>query len=98
MQGKATGEAWVQTLLSKDYRDLDTAERATILAALTHLTIDGPTLRNTLEARHEEAGRVRKQMWEEARVSLQFCSSAHSAAVRSELISCNRGLLLVGRL
>ena len=68
MQGKATGEAWVQLLLAKDYKDLDFAERATILAALTHLTLDGPTLRNTLEARQEEASRVRKQMWEEARV------------------------------
>ena len=68
LQGKATGEVWVQTLLTKDYKDLDLAERGAILAALTHLTLDGPTMRNTLEARQEEASRVRKQMWEEARV------------------------------
>lgn len=58
----------MQTLLTKDYKDLDLGERATILAALIHLTLDGPTLRNTLEARQEEASRIRKQMWEESRV------------------------------
>lgn len=58
----------MQSLLTREYGDLEVAERLRILVALTHLTLEGPTLRNTLEARQEEAGRVRKQMWEEARV------------------------------
>ena len=67
MQKQTAGEPWVQSLLTRDYGELGVAERLQILVALTHLTLDGPTLRNTLEARQEEAGRVRKQMWEEAR-------------------------------
>ena len=62
------GEGWVRSLQAQEYSELSLDERLTIMAALTHLMIEGPTLRNTLEARLEEAGRVRKQMWEEARV------------------------------
>lgn len=58
----------MKTLLTTDYSQLSLAERAAMLNALVHLVIEGPTIRNTLESRQEEAGRVRKQMWEEARV------------------------------
>ncbi len=33
-----------------------------------HLALDGPAVRASLEGRIEEAQRVRKQMWEEAKV------------------------------
>lgn len=91
LQGKATGEFWVQLLLTKDYKDLDLAERTTILAALTHLTLDGPTIRNTLEARQEEASRIRKQMWEEARVDsipLTFCSCIFQSHESGRFLLC----------
>ena len=63
------GEPWVKVLLTKDYSQLSLAERVAMLSTLVHLTIDGPTIRNTLESRQEEAAKVRKQMWEEARVN-----------------------------
>lgn len=69
MQDREAGEPWVAALKSQSYGQLGLNERILMLAALVHLTLDGPTLRNTLEARLEEAGRVRKQMWEDARVS-----------------------------
>ena len=33
-----------------------------------HLALDGPAVRASLDGRIEEAQRVRKQMWEEAKV------------------------------
>lgn len=74
------GEAWVEALKHNNYSDMDLLQRITILAALVHLTIDGPTVRNTLEARLEEAVRVRKQMWEEAKVRCKSSSIATECA------------------
>ena len=39
-----------------------------ILWTLVNLALDGPTVRAALEARTEEAQRIRKQMFEEAKV------------------------------
>ena len=39
-----------------------------ILWTLVNLALDGPAVRAALEGRTEEAQRIRKQMWEEARV------------------------------
>ena len=39
-----------------------------ILWTLVNLALDGPAVRAALEGRIEEAQRIRKQMWEEAKV------------------------------
>ena len=78
-QAKAAGEAWVRALQTREYRSLSLLERVAMLKALVHLTLDGPTLRNTLEARLEESQRVRKQMWEDSRVSSLKCKIATAA-------------------
>ena len=58
-------------LLTKDYAQTTLDERVAMLTSLVHLTVDGPTIRNNLELRLEEQGKVRKKMWEDARVRVQ---------------------------
>jgi len=42
--------------------------RVAALVALMHLALDGPSIRTCLDARLEETARVRKAMWDEAKV------------------------------
>lgn len=68
-QGKVVhGESWLQQLKTHDYNDLSFEQRVNILWTLVHLALDGPAVRSALEGRIEEAQRIRKQMWEEAKV------------------------------
>ena len=68
-QGKVdVGESWLQHLKTHEYDQLSFEQRVDILWTLMNLALDGPAVRAALEARTEEAQRIRKQMWEEARV------------------------------
>lgn len=51
-----------------EYGDLTIEQRVTILSTLVQLALDGPSVRSTLEQRLEEVARVRRFMWEEAKV------------------------------
>jgi len=62
------GESWLQQLKTHEYDDLSFEQRVSILLTLVHLALDGPAVRASLEGRIEEAQRIRKQMWEEAKV------------------------------
>lgn len=69
-QGKVNaGESWLQHLKTQEYDELSFEQRVNILWTLVNLALDGPAVRAALEARTEEAQRIRKQMWEEAKVS-----------------------------
>ena len=65
------GESWLQQLKTREYDDLSFEQRVNVLRTLAHLALDGPTVRASLEGRIEEAQRIRKQMWEEAKVRMQ---------------------------
>jgi len=68
-QSKAdAGESWLQHLKAHEYDDLSFEQRVNVLRTLVHLALDGPAVRASLDGRIEEAQRVRKQMWEEAKV------------------------------
>ena len=68
-QGKiSAGESWLQHLKTHEYDELSFEQRVNILWTLVNLALDGPTVRAALEARTEEAQRIRKQMFEEAKV------------------------------
>lgn len=68
-QGKLdAGESWLQHLKTREYDDLSFEQRVGILRTLVHLALDGPAVRASLESRIEETQRVRKQMFEEAKV------------------------------
>ncbi len=62
------GAAWVHLLASQEYGSLPLEERCSALSLLVHTLLDRPTIRSQLEYRRDEADRVRKQLWEEARV------------------------------
>ena len=69
MQGKLdAGHSWLQHLKTQEYDDLSFEERVDVLRTLTHLALDGPAARAALDGRIEEAQRVRKQMFEDAKV------------------------------
>jgi hypothetical protein len=67
-QDKEEGEAWVRELEAHGYNALTLEQRISVLCMLCHMVIDGPSVRAALEARVEEAGRIRKQMFEDAKV------------------------------
>lgn len=67
--GAAAGESWVRALFTADYDALTLPERLMALSWLCHLAVDGPTVRAKLELRGEESQRIRKQLWEDAKVS-----------------------------
>lgn len=50
------------------YNDLSLEHRLAMLSALCHLALDTPSIKEVLEQRLEEQGRIKKQAWEEARV------------------------------
>lgn len=75
-QGKVdVGESWLLHLKTHEYDELSFEQRVNILWTLMNLALDGPTVRSTLDSRTEEAQRIRKQMWEEARVIINSPSS-----------------------
>ena len=77
-QGKVNpGESWLQHLKTQDYDELSFEQRVNILWTLVNLALDGPTVRAALEGRTEEAQRIRKQMWEEAKVSVGTPQAHH---------------------
>ncbi|KAL3160990.1 hypothetical protein ABBQ38_009379 [Trebouxia sp. C0009 RCD-2024] len=68
-EGKVdAGESWLQHLKTHEYDELSFEQRVNILWTLVNLALDGPSVRAALEARTEEAQRIRKQMFEEAKV------------------------------
>ncbi|KAK9816480.1 hypothetical protein WJX72_000803 [[Myrmecia] bisecta] len=67
-EGAGQGEAWVHALQQGDYGALTLEQRCAVLVTLVHNAIDGPSVRACLDGRLEEAQRIRKQMWEEARL------------------------------
>lgn len=70
-QGKVdVGETWLLHLKTHEYDELSFEQRVNILWTLINLALDGPAVRSTLDSRTEEAQRIRKQMWEEARVTI----------------------------
>lgn len=68
MQGAWQGAAWVRQLDTHEYEDLGLEVRLDILATLVACVLEGPTLRACLDMRLEENQRIRRQMFEEARV------------------------------
>ncbi len=62
------GLPWIQDLLTHDYNDLPLSTRVEILTALVQMALDSPSARIIMEERVAAAARIRKQMWEEARV------------------------------
>ncbi len=50
-----------------EYGELSMEMRMTAIVALMHLALDGPSVRTCLDGRLEEAQRVRKSMWDEAK-------------------------------
>ena len=70
---QAVGEPWVRELETLEYGALPLPTRLGILGALVQLALDGPSVRAALEAKLEEAARVRKAMAEDAKVG--SCSS-----------------------
>jgi hypothetical protein len=69
MQEASHGEPWVSALESADYSGLSLEMRMAALVALVHLALEGPSVRNCLDARLDEAQRVRKAMWDDAKVT-----------------------------
>lgn len=69
------GVPWVSDLLTKDYATLPLATRVEILSTLVQLALESPSARMVMEERVNAAARIRKQMWEEARVRIetQYC-------------------------
>ena len=67
------GHSWLQHLKTCEYDDLSFEERVNVLRTLTHLALDGPAVRAALDGRIEEAQRIRKQMYEDAKVSSHPC-------------------------
>ena len=56
-----------------EYGELSMEMRVAAVVALMHLALDGPSVRTCLDGRLEEAQRVRKAMWDEAKAgSLPF--------------------------
>lgn len=68
MQAAHEGEAWVRDLEAQEYSQLGLDTRLAILATLVAAVLDSPSLRACLEMRLEENQRIRRQMFEEARV------------------------------
>jgi hypothetical protein len=61
--------AWHTPLLAAAaYDELSLEHRLAMLSALCHLALDTPSIKEVLEQRLEEQGRIKKQAWEEARV------------------------------
>lgn len=79
------GESWLQQLKTREYDDLSFEQRVNVLRTLAHLALDGPTVRASLEGRIEEAQRIRKQMWEEAKVRIQ-CFFISNGSLQGGLI------------
>ena len=50
-----------------EYDELPLEARVAALTALVHLALEGPSVRACLDGRLEEAQRVRKLMWEDAK-------------------------------
>lgn len=69
------GLPWVNDLLTKDYASLPLATRVDIMSTLVQLALESPSARMVMEERVNAAARIRKQMWEEARV--RFLLSTH---------------------
>ena len=67
MQGRAEGAPWVAALEHAEYDELSLEARVAALSALVHLALEGPSVRACLDGRLEEAQRVRKLMWEDAK-------------------------------
>lgn len=61
------GEPWVTALETSEYGELSMDMRVAAIVALMHLALDGPSVRTCLDGRLEEAQRVRKAMWDEAK-------------------------------
>lgn len=62
------GHSWLQHLKTREYDDLSFEERVNVLRTLTHMALDGPAVRAALDGRIEEAQRIRKQMYEDAKI------------------------------
>ena len=68
VQGREGGAAWISHLAEQDYDAFPLEQRLDVLQTLVHAALEGPSVRLCLEHRLEEAQRIRKQMWEEAKV------------------------------
>ena len=64
----------MRELETSEYGALPLPTRLGILGALVQLALDGPSVRAALEAKLEEAARVRKAMAEDAKVGQRFPS------------------------
>lgn len=58
----------MSALEMSEYGELGLDMRVAALVALMHLALDGPSIRTCLDGRLEETARVRKAMWDEAKV------------------------------
>ena len=61
---------WLVALERGGYQQLSLEQRVELLCTLVHMAIDGPSVRAAIETRSEEAQRIKKQMWEEAKVRM----------------------------
>ncbi len=69
LQGREDGFDWISKLAEQDYDQITLEQRLEILQTLVHAVMEGPSVRCCLDHRLEESQRIRKQMWEEAKVS-----------------------------
>ena len=69
----------MRELETLEYGALPLPTRLGILGALVQLALDGPSVRAALEAKLEEAARVRKAMAEDAKVGLLLLSPCKGA-------------------
>ena len=85
---QAVGEPWVAALETTEYRALPLAARLAMLGALVQLALEGPSARAALEARLEEAARVRKAMAEDAKVRLFAACKDYNASCAQLTFGC----------
>lgn len=72
-----------------EYSTLDLNGRVAALVGLVHLALDGPSARAFLDGRLEEAQRVRKLMWEDAKVPHTPASEPlHAGALHTSTTRC----------
>jgi hypothetical protein len=58
--------------MDHDYEDISIADRLSALTFLVDLVINGPSIRARLDVRAEEAIKLKKQVIEDAKVSVEF--------------------------
>ncbi|KAK9845568.1 hypothetical protein WJX84_003443 [Apatococcus fuscideae] len=88
-KGREGGAAWITQLAEQDYDAFPLEQRLDVLQTLVHAAMEGPSVRLCLELRLEESQRIRKQMWDEAKVEkrkrqIEAAAKAKAAAEEAQ--------------